>query len=74
MPTLASTLDRYIGLMAKYDGGKLADIVISSSDIRGRSLNLVVPKGSMTAAQRAVIEAAGARAKALGVDFIISEF
>jgi hypothetical protein len=60
--------------MAQYDGGKLTDIVINSSDIRVRALKLVVPKGSIGSAQQAAIEAARIRAKALGVDFILNEF
>jgi hypothetical protein len=45
-----------------------------SSAISGRALSLAIPKGSVTAVQRAAIEAVRARAKAFDVDFIITEF
>jgi hypothetical protein len=44
------------------EGGVLSGTSVDSSDIVGRALNLVVPKGSMTAAQARAIEAARARA------------
>jgi hypothetical protein len=44
------------------------------SDISARTLHLIIPKGSMTALQRAAIEAAQAQAKSRGIDLIITEF
>ena len=52
----------------------MGDIAISSSKISGRALSLAVPKESMTAAQRAAIEAARVRAQAFGVDLTITAF
>lgn len=40
----------------------MSDISVELSNIADRVLNLVVPKGSMTAIQRGAIEAARARA------------
>jgi hypothetical protein len=52
----------------------MGDIAIGSSEISSRVLSLAIPKGSMTAAQRAAIEAARTRAQALGVDLTITPF
>jgi hypothetical protein len=47
---------------------------IEPSAINGRVLDLVVPKGSMTAAQRTAIEAAKLRARAFGVNLTVTDF
>jgi hypothetical protein len=71
---LTYRLNDYIDKLALYEGSKMGDITISSSEISGRALSLAVPKGSMTAAQRAAIEAARVRAQAFGVDLTITTF
>jgi hypothetical protein len=48
--------------------------VVDSSAINSRALSLAIPKGSVTTAQRAAIEAARARAQAFDVNFIVTEF
>jgi hypothetical protein len=57
-------------------GDQLAGDVVLPSDIKGRALSLAVPKGSITPAQRAVIEDVRRWAKTLDhpVDIIINEF
>jgi hypothetical protein len=47
---------------------------VKSEAITGRVLSLAIPKGSMTAAQRAAIEAAKVRAQAFDIELIVTEF
>jgi hypothetical protein len=60
--------------VATYEGGRMGAIIIEPTAITGRELSLVIPKNSMSAVQRAVIEAARLRAKAFDVDLIVTEF
>jgi hypothetical protein len=71
---LTYRLNDYIDRVATYDGGKLGFTVVDSSAISGRALSLAIPKGSVTAAQRAAIDAARWRAQAFDVDLIVTEF
>lgn len=74
---LSNRINQYIDELAEYEGGVLSGIPVDSSDIVGRALNLVVPKGSMTATQARAIEAARARAintNNYPVDLIITPF
>jgi hypothetical protein len=59
---LTYRLNKYIDDLGDYEGGEMSDISVELSNITDRVLNLVVPKGSMTAIQRGAIEAARARA------------
>jgi hypothetical protein len=61
-------------IVATYDGSVLGSIQILPGDISGRALSLAIPKGGMTAAQQAVIQAARLRAQAFGVNLTITEF
>ena len=60
--------------MALYEGSESRIVEIEPSAISKRVLSLAIPKGSMTAAQRAAIEAAKARAEGLGVDLTVTPF
>jgi hypothetical protein len=71
---LTYRLNKYIDQIALYDGSESGFLVIESSAIRQRVLSLAIPKGSMTAAQRAAIGAARARAEAFGVDLVVTPF
>jgi hypothetical protein len=71
---LTYRLNTYIDEVALFDGAELGTIEIKSTDITGRALSLAIPKGSMTAVQKAAIDAARARAQALDVDLIITTF
>jgi hypothetical protein len=71
---LAYRLNKYIDEVAQFKGGQLGGDEVKPSEIKGRALSLAIPKGSITPEQQEVIEAARARAKRLGVDFIITEF
>jgi hypothetical protein len=71
---LTSPLNRYFDKLEEYPGTNWGGDKIEPSDISARTLNLIVPKNSMTAVQRAAIDAAQARAKSKGMDLIITEF
>jgi hypothetical protein len=45
---------------------------VKPEEISGRVLSLAIPKGSKTAAQRAAIEAAKARAQAFDVELMVT--
>jgi hypothetical protein len=64
---LTYRLNKYIDDLAEFDGATWATDVVKSSDISSRTLNLVIPKGSMTASQRDVVEVA--RTRALSTNF-----
>jgi hypothetical protein len=59
---LTYRLNRYVDDLGDYEGGEMSDTIVELSNITNRVLNLVIPKGSMTAIQRAAIEAVRARA------------
>jgi contact-dependent growth inhibition (CDI) system restriction endonuclease-like protein len=73
---LTRRLVKYVGEVSEFMGDQLAGDVVLPSDIKGRALSLAVPKGSITPAQRAVIEDVRRWAKTLDhpVDIIINEF
>jgi hypothetical protein len=55
---LTYRLNKCVEDLADFDGTTWGTDVVKSSDIGSRTLNLVIPKGSMTAIQRDAIEAA----------------
>ena len=71
---LTYRLNDYITKVATYEGGKMGALEINGSDITGRVLSIAIPKGSMTAVQRAAIDAARTRARGLGVEVKVTEF
>jgi hypothetical protein len=64
----------HVDQLALFDGGWLGEWKIDSSAISGRALSLAVPRGDMTTAQRAAIDAARMRAKAFDIDLIVTDF
>jgi hypothetical protein len=71
---LTYRLNDYANKLIFFEGATLGDLQIGPSAINGRVLELVIPKGGMTTAQRTAIDAAQLRARAFGVDMIITEF
>jgi hypothetical protein len=71
---LTSRLDKYVNELDKYAGTNWGGDDIESSDITARVLLLAVPRNSRGATQRAAIEGVRARARKLGIDFIITDF
>jgi hypothetical protein len=70
---LTYRLNGYVNTLIFYDGGEL-ELLDIDPVITGRVLSLAIPKGSLTAAQRAAIEAAKTRANAFGVDLTVTAF
>jgi len=71
---LSSRLNTYIDKLAEYTGTRWGGDAIESSDITGRVLQVIIPKGSMSPVQRAAIEAARERARRAGINLTIMEF
>ena len=63
---LTYRLTKYIGVLVDYEGAIFSNTQVKLSEIRERVLNLVIPKGSMTATQRAALEAARIMATTTG--------
>lgn len=65
----------YVGRVSDFGGAELGNDEVDSDQISGRVLQLVIPKGSMTDSQRAVIEAVGEWAKGLDrpVNVVVTE-
>ncbi len=71
---LTYRLNQYIDRLALFEGDEVGAIVIRPADIDGRVLSLAVPKGAMTQAQRAAIEAARLRGQAFDIDLVVTPF
>ena len=74
---LTYRLEDFVARVRGFDGADWGDLSIKKTDIADRVVQLVVPKGSMTDAQRIVIEEVrgiAIRHKTRPVDIIISEF
>jgi hypothetical protein len=70
-------ITNYVNRLSEYEGGTLLNVQVDLSQITERVLELIVPKGSLTVIQRAVIEAANIRAQTAGsypVRIIVKEF
>lgn len=74
--SLGNRILQYIDDVRDFDGGRWAGLYISASQITGRAVQLIVPKGSMTDAQRAVLDWIQKIAKQNNrpVDIIVTEF
>jgi hypothetical protein len=71
---LTSAVNRYVDSVAGFNGAKYGTVNIASSDITRRMLNVVVPKGSITALQQDAFVAAAKRASERGVILFITPF
>jgi hypothetical protein len=74
--SLQYRLDNYVDIVSEFNGATFAGNIVSPDKIALRVLHLIIPKGSMTDAQRIVIEAARSRASRLKnpVDLIVTPF
>ena len=75
--SLTYRLEIYVAKVREFDGAYWGGKDISDTDIDGRAVHLIVPKGSMTEAQRIIIERVRERAmrdRKRPVDIIITEF
>jgi hypothetical protein len=64
---LLNRINAYVSKLQNFKGASWGGHTIRGSEITQRTLNLIVPKGTMTAAQKAAIDAAGSRAEQVGV-------
>ncbi len=73
---LLARINKYVDDLSRFDGAKLNDIEVKSSDIEARVLRLVIPKGSGISEQEAAISAARIRAITLNrpVKIIVSPY
>jgi hypothetical protein len=70
-------VNAYVNRLTEYEGGLLQNVQVDLSQMTGRILELIVPKGHLTAMHRAVIDAAKVRAQTVGtypVGIIVKEF
>jgi hypothetical protein len=72
--SLKYRLDAYVDMISEFEGAEFATNAVKN--IESRVLQLVIPKGSLTDAQQAIIEAARLRARSLKhpVDFVVTPF
>jgi hypothetical protein len=61
-----------VNSVAAFPGANYAGVSIDAAQITARQLQLAIPEGSATAAQQAAINAAAARAQAMGINFIVT--
>jgi hypothetical protein len=74
--SLANRLLQYVEDVKNFDGADWGDLDIQAGQITGRAVQLIAPKGSMTAAQRAIIDQVREIAKRSNrpVEIIVTEF
>jgi hypothetical protein len=75
--SLAYRLNKFVADVQEFDGDRWGGLVIRDVDIKGRSVQVIVPKGSITEANRAVFESAQVRARSDNekpVDIIVTEY
>jgi RHS repeat-associated protein len=70
---LASTLEKYVGKVADFKGATYGKDVVEGSAIKARELQVAIPQGSMSAAQRDVFNAAAKSAEKQGVKLTVTE-
>jgi hypothetical protein len=71
---LTYRVSNYVGKLADFNGASFNGTVVEGEKIATRVLNLVVPKGSMTAIQKSALDSVAVQAKELGVTLKITPF
>jgi hypothetical protein len=73
---LTYRINKYADDLAAFDGASWGADVVKSSDIESRTLNLIVPRGSISEVQEKAIAAAQERARSMNnpVKIIITEY
>jgi len=71
---LLTRINRYVDEVAEFNGRDWGDERISRINISGRELNLAIPKGTGSVAQKIAIETARTRAQSLSVKLIVTPF
>jgi hypothetical protein len=75
--SLDNRLNKFIADVRGFNGDRWGGLVIRDVDIKGRTVQVIVPKGSITEANRAVFESVQVRARGNNekpVDIIITEY
>lgn len=75
--SLTYRLESYVAKVREFESANWGGTDISGTDIDGRAVHLIVPKGSITEEQRIIIESVRTRAmrdRKKPVDIIITEF
>jgi hypothetical protein len=74
--SLANRLLKYVEDVRDFDGVVWSNLDIQANQITGRAVQLIVPKGSMTTLQRAIIDQVREIAKRSNrpVEIIVTEF
>ena len=71
---LESRINSYVDKLSNFQGRSWGEKDVQAEDIKSKTLDLVIPKGSGTPEQLAAISRAVARAKALGIDVLVTPF
>lgn len=71
---LTYRINDYLRRIAGFNGASYGKTVITSDDITGRALDVVIPKGTITTTQQEALDAAVKRAKNIGIRLTISPF
>lgn len=71
---LGYRINDYVNKLVNFSGARYEKWEVNADDITSRVLKLIVPKGSMSAAQKEAIDAATERAKSRGVALITVPF
>src|SRR5579871_4508139 len=74
---LTNRINKYVDDLSEFDGATWGTDVVKSSDIKSRTLHLIVPSGSITEAQQKAIAAAQERARSMNsnpVNIVVTEF
>ncbi len=72
LEALATKINGYVDKLAGFNGAKLAQVEVKASEITSRELQLAIPAGGVTDAQRAVLDSATTRAQKMGVKLTVT--
>jgi len=75
MSILINRLSTYVGEVSEFVGGRLKNDIVELSHIKGRAVEVAIPKGTMTLQQREIVEAVRSWGKTLRnpVELVIIE-
>lgn len=71
---LEGRINYYVNRLASFNGAELGDSRITASQIRGRSLDLIVPRGSLSSDRVETIVRCQTRAQRLGIGIVTVEY
>jgi hypothetical protein len=71
---LLARINNYSFQLSEFEGAARGTTVVRAEDIKSRMLNVVIPKGNITAEQQTAIDMARTQAKQYGVTLVISPY